>query len=255
MKGKTKQSKFEINITLCTKNNDKQNSHWAVVELLSSDEKKNCCSVVGLGDFSCIVVRGNKTVNGWSDDASSNDRSRWSWFLCDDFFFECFVADGTISPDGITDERLKFAGKSKNDDDDDDVVEAGDIGVNVNDDDEHVEFVGLGHILGEFGGGNKSVSCWIGLKCVLSFPFVVDEEEGIEERMWRDCWVVSKFVLDSIKPGDGDSLENVDWNFVELFESTYGELVGPNNDSLSLPIRLFLLFSPDVESSPSIKKK
>ena len=52
-----------------------------------------------------------------------------------------------------------MAGKSKNDDDEDEVVDAGDIGVNVNDDDEEqVEFVGLGHILGEFGGGNKSIS-------------------------------------------------------------------------------------------------
>jgi len=58
-------------------------------------------------------------------------------------------------------------------------------------------------------------------------PFEVDEEDdndgGIEERRLRDCWVVNKFVLDSIKPGEGDS----------------GELVGPNNDSLSLPILLF----------------
>jgi hypothetical protein len=180
-----------------------KNSHWAVGELLSSVEKKNCCSV----DFSCVVV----TDKGCNDDASSNDRSRWNWFLCNDFIFVFFVADGIINPDGIFDERLKFAGKSKNDDDDDEVVDAGDIGVNVNDDDEEqVEFVGLGHILGEFGGGNKSISgCWIGLKCVLSFPFVVDDEEEEEGRWLRDCWVVNKFVLDSIKPGDGDSLENI----------------------------------------------
>ncbi len=198
------------------------NSHWAVVELLSSDEKKNCSSVVGLVDLSCvIVVRGIIKDNGcWSDDASSNERSRRNWFLLDDFSFEqftlipiCFVADGTIK-DGINVERLKLAGKSKNDDEEEDVVEAGDIGVNVSDDDdEHVEFVGLGHILGEFGGGNKSISgCWIGWKCVLSLPFVVDEEDdkdgGIEERRLSDCCVVSKFVLDSIRPGDGDSLED-----------------------------------------------
>ncbi len=43
-------------------------------------------------------------------------------------------------------------------------------------------------------------------------PFVVDEEDdkdgGIEERRLSDCCVVSKFVLDSIRPGDGDSLED-----------------------------------------------
>lgn len=70
----------------------------------------------------------------------------------------CFVADGTIKPEGITDERLKLAGRSKNDEDEDDVVDAGEIGVNVSDDDEQVEFVGLGQILGELGGGNKSIS-------------------------------------------------------------------------------------------------
>jgi len=35
----------------------------------------------------------------------------------------------------------------------------------------------------------------------------------------------------------------------------YGELVGPNNDSLSLAILLFLLPDPAVESSASIKRK
>jgi hypothetical protein len=44
---------------------------------LSSDEKKNCSSVVGLVDLSCvIVVRGNIKDNGCNDDASSNERSR-----------------------------------------------------------------------------------------------------------------------------------------------------------------------------------
>ena len=55
-------------------------------------------------------------------------------------------------------ERFGFVGKSKNEVDEDDVVEAGEMGVNVNDDDEQVEFVGLGQILGEFGGGNRSTS-------------------------------------------------------------------------------------------------
>jgi hypothetical protein len=76
-----------------------------------------------------------------------------------------------------------------------------------------VEFVGLGQVLGEFGGGNTSLSeCWIGLKCVLSLPFEVDEDDdkdgGIDDRRLRDCWVVNRFVLDSIEPGEGDSLEN-----------------------------------------------
>jgi hypothetical protein len=48
-------------------------------------------------------------------------------------------------------------------------------------------------------------------------PFVVDEEDdkdgGIEERRLSDCCVVSKFVLDSIRPGDGDSLEEIDRDF------------------------------------------
>jgi hypothetical protein len=35
----------------------------------------------------------------------------------------------------------------------------------------------------------------------------------------------------------------------------YGELVGPNSDSLSLPILLFLLPNPAVESSASMKKE
>jgi hypothetical protein len=75
------------------------------------------------------------------------------------FIAICFVADGTINPDGITVERLKLVGKSKNDEEDEDVVEAGDIGVNVNEEEEeHVEFVGLGQVLGEFGGGNTSLS-------------------------------------------------------------------------------------------------
>ena len=78
-------------------------------------------------------------------------------------------------------EREKFAGKSRNDDDEEDVVDAGDIGVKVNEDDEHVELVGLGHILGEFGGGNISLSgCCIGLKCELSLPLEVDVEEESE---------------------------------------------------------------------------
>lgn len=108
---------------------------------------------------------------------------------------------------------MKFAGKSRNDWDDDDVVEDGDKGVNVNDDDEQVEFVGLGHILGEFGGGNKSLSgCCIGLKCLLSMTLVFDDEEedkdgAIEDRRLSDCWVASKFVLESIKPHDRDSLK------------------------------------------------
>ena len=72
--------------------------------------------------------------------------------------FGCFVADGTIKPDGITVERLKLAGRSKNEEEEEDVVDAGDMGVNVSDEDEHVEFVGLGQILGELGGGNKSIS-------------------------------------------------------------------------------------------------
>lgn len=41
-------------------------------------------------------------------------------------------------------------------------------------------------------------------------PFVFDEEDkdgGIEDRRLRVCWVVSKFVVDSIKPGEGDSLK------------------------------------------------
>lgn len=134
------------------------------------------------------------------------------------FIPTCFIADGTINVDddgidGAIVERLKLAGKSKNDDDDDDVVEAGDNGVNVNDDDdEHVEFVGLGHWLGEFGGGNTSLSgCCIGLKCLLSIMLVVDDEEededGInDERILIDCWVVSRFVFESIRPLDGDSL-------------------------------------------------
>ncbi len=185
------------------------NSHWAFDELLSSDEKKNCCSDVGLADLSSwdiLVVCGNKTDNGWSDEESS----RWNWFLFDDFILICLVADGTIKPDGITDERLKLAGKSKNDEDEEEVVEAGDMGVNVREDDEHVEFVGLGQILGEFGGGNKSISgCWIGLKCVLSLPFDEDDrDDGTDDRRFNDCWVVNRFVLDSIKPGEGDSLEN-----------------------------------------------
>jgi len=54
---------------------------------------------------------------------------------------------------------LKFAGRRRKDIDEDDVVEAGEIGVNVfDDDDEQVEFVGLGQRLGEFGGGNRSIS-------------------------------------------------------------------------------------------------
>ncbi len=187
------------------------NSHWAVDEWLSSDEKKNCCSDVGLADLSScdvLVVCGSKTDKGWSDEESS----RWNWCLVDDFIFICLVADGTIKPDGITVERLKFAGKSKNDEDEEEVVEAGDIGVNVREDDEQVEFVGLGQILGEFGGGNKSISgCWMGLKCVCSLPLVFDEEDerdgGTDDRRFRDCWVVNRLVLDSIKPGEGDSLE------------------------------------------------
>ena len=187
--------------TLCTKR--KHDSHWAVDEWLSSEEKKNCCSDVGLADLSSWdvwVVWGSRTDRGWS------------WCLVDDLILICLVADGTIKPDGITVERLKFAGKSKNDDDDEEVVEAGDIGVNVREDDEHVEFVGLGHILGEFGGGNKSISgCWIGLKCVWSLPLLVDEEDerdgGTDDRRLRDCWVVRRLVLDSIKPGEGDSLQ------------------------------------------------
>jgi hypothetical protein len=66
-----------------------KNSHWAVGKLLSSDEKKNCCSDVGLDDLFCVVVvRGNKTDNGWSDEDSSSDRSRWNWCLFEDFIFE-----------------------------------------------------------------------------------------------------------------------------------------------------------------------
>ena len=63
---------------------------------------------------------------------------------------------------------MKFAGRRRKDIDEDDVVEAGEIGVNVfDDDDEQVEFVGLGQRLGEFGGGNRSISdVWMGLKCV-----------------------------------------------------------------------------------------
>jgi hypothetical protein len=38
---------------------------------------------------------------------------------------------------------------------------------------------------------------------------------------------------------------------IEILVKTYGELVGPNNDSLSLPILFFLLLHPVVESSPS----
>ena len=76
----------------------------------------------------------------------------------------CLVADGMINDEdcneGTTVERLKLVGRSKNDDDDDDVVDAGEMGVNVSDDEEHVEFVGLGQVLGEFGGGNRSLSEW-----------------------------------------------------------------------------------------------
>lgn len=81
----------------------------------------------------------------------------------------CLVAEGTIRPDdcseGTTVALLKLAGKSRKDDDDDEVVDAGEMGVKVSDEDEQVELVGLGHMLGEFGGGNKSLSaCWMGLK-------------------------------------------------------------------------------------------
>jgi hypothetical protein len=79
-----------------------------------------------------------------------------------------FIVDGTINEEnddddddgnngGITMERFRFVGKSRNEVEDDDVVDAGEMGVNViDDDDEHVEFVGLGQILGEFGGGKRS---------------------------------------------------------------------------------------------------
>lgn len=53
---------------------------------------------------------------------------------------------------------MKFAGRSKNDDDDEEVVDAGEMGVNVREEDEQVEFVGLGQILGELGGGKRSLS-------------------------------------------------------------------------------------------------
>ena len=124
----------------------------------------------------------------------------------------CCVVNGTINPDDciddVIDERLQLAGKSKNDDDDDD-VEAGDIGVKVNDDDdEHVEFVGLGHILGEFGGGNRSLSeCCIGSKCLLSLLFMFNGDEDTEASRLKDCWVVSKLVLGSIRLGNDDSLK------------------------------------------------
>lgn len=72
--------------------------------------------------------------------------------------FEFFIAGGTIDDKGMTVERLKFVGNRRNEFDDEDVVDAGEIGVNVNDDIDDVEFVGLGQILGEFGGGNKSLS-------------------------------------------------------------------------------------------------
>lgn len=68
--------------------------------------------------------------------------------------------DGTINDDCITVFRLLlvFVGKRRNEVDDDDVVDAGDIGVNVSDDEEQVEFVGLGQTLGELGGGKRSIS-------------------------------------------------------------------------------------------------
>ena len=80
----------------------------------------------------------------------------------------CFTAEGTINEEiddeegGITVERFNVVGKSKNEVDDDEVVDAGEMGVKVIDDeDEHVEFVGLGQILGEFGGGKRStLSGW-----------------------------------------------------------------------------------------------
>lgn len=231
------------------------NSHWAVGELLSSEEKKNCCSEDGLADLSSWVFRVSNTDRGCNDDGSS----RCNWFLIKDFIFECFVADGTIKPEGITFERLKFAGRSKNDDDDEDVVDAGEIGVNVREEDEQVEFVGLGQILGELGGGKRSLSgCWIGLKCVWSLPLVVDDaDEGAEDKMFRDCCVVSRLLVVSIKPGDGDSLEEKYPIEISsrLGNGTYGELVGPNKDSLSLTILVFLLFNPEFDSSPSRKER
>ena len=62
-------------------------------------------------------------------------------------------------------------------------------------------------------------------------------------------------MLDSIRPGEGDSLKTKNKDeFLERYSNTHGELVGPNSDSLSLAIRLFLLFILVVLSSPSTKQ-
>lgn len=121
---------------------------------------------------------------------------------------------------------MKFAGRRRKDIDEDDVVEAGEIGVNVfDDDDEQVEFVGLGQRLGEFGGGNRSISdVWMGLKCVWSELLLAgsdDDDEGIVERRLRDCWaVVNKLLLDSSWLDEGDSLGEIWFRLKIEFIST-----------------------------------
>lgn len=86
---------------------------------------------------------------------------------------------------------------------------------------------------------------------------VDDADEGADDKLFKDCCVVSRLLVVSIKPGDGDSLEKIDQIQTCLLSenSTYGELVGPNKHSLSLTIRLFLLFNPEFDSSPSVKKR
>lgn len=155
------------------------------------------------------VLGCKSSERGWSVVVSSKDRSRWSWCRWENFFvfeWKCFVADGATS-EGRKFDRLGLLGRSKHEAEDDDVVEAGEMGVKVNDEDEQLEFVGLGQILGEFGGGKRSLSgWWIGLKWLWSWVWLLLFDED-EERRFKGAWVVNRWLFDSSGPGDGDSLE------------------------------------------------